>query len=381
MHAHLPSPHPDRPIHEAAEASGIPNSAIRIAPTPLVQILPWDFRTSFPEPLEEAIEAGKLNEDDAVPENLKALHEEHAQHLLTLLSDLDALLDARRRGVDPQTGRVPRTPKQKERLESTFRTEPGRLEREFDVLMDVYEEAFGAGAADAFRKAVRAWHAGMEVITENAPVLPPLTDAINIGAFGMEEDGNAIHPAAEEIEEITEQLADELLQLTDGPEREALLSKYAQDFGETAARELDRWSLLKPQTGGVDDHGYDPAHPWHYYHEGEGAEPMPLDQIPARPVTLEQFGVNWPKGLVKQRATMERVLASQRKQLEEDEQRYEELVQNGVEALSRYDREIAYAGNDDLAWASAIALKFAHISGGRGRIACLERRLRLPVKH
>ena len=40
----------------------------------LVQVLPWDFRSSFPEPLEEAIIAGKLHEEDAELENVKGLH-------------------------------------------------------------------------------------------------------------------------------------------------------------------------------------------------------------------------------------------------------------------------------------------------------------------
>jgi hypothetical protein len=43
-----------------------------------------------------------------------------------------------------------------------------------------------------------------------------------------------------------------------------------------------------------------------------------------------------------------------------------------VEALSSYDRTIAHGGNDDLAWASAVALKYTQISGARGRIASLQ---------
>jgi hypothetical protein len=51
------------------------------------------------------------------------------------------------------------------------------------------------------------------------------------------------------------------------------------------------------------------------------------------------------------------------------------LIEHGVDALSQYDREIAHGGNDELAWASAIALKYNHISGARGRVQWLEQQL------
>jgi hypothetical protein len=77
----------------------------------LVQVLPWDFRTSFPEPLEEAILNGKLQPEDGTPENLKALNDEHARHALALLSDLDAIatLGARASIPTPARHREPRS--------------------------------------------------------------------------------------------------------------------------------------------------------------------------------------------------------------------------------------------------------------------------------
>ena len=378
-HAHLPPPEVERYVAEQGTAPPAPETRPQEpsgASSPLVQILPWDFRTSFPAPLEAAIEAGRIHEDDAEPENLRSLHEEHAQHALVLLSDLEAVLDARRRGVDPQTGRPPRTSKQRERLDALFRNEPKRLEHEFDVLMDVYEEAFGAEAANAFRKAIRAWHAGIEVMAENAPLKAPQQRSVEAGVFGK-EDGEVVNPTREEISEITEHLTDELIALPDGPERRALLSKYAEDFGEEAARELDRWARLKPEADEAKSFEYDPGHPWHYYHEGDGADPVPLESIPVRDTSLEHFGVKWPKNPAKRRALVEQMLAEQRTQLAEDEKRYQNLIDDGVDALSQYDREIAHGGNDDLAWASAVALKFTHISGGRGRVKCLDRELGL----
>ena len=62
---------------------------------PLVQYLPWDFRTTFPDPLDDAIEVEMIDEEDVLPENLAALHEAQAQEMLGTLSRLDAIHDLR----------------------------------------------------------------------------------------------------------------------------------------------------------------------------------------------------------------------------------------------------------------------------------------------
>jgi hypothetical protein len=340
-----------------------------------LQVLPWDFRTSFPQPKEEAILNGTLQPEDAEPENLASLHEEHARHGLALLHDLDAVMDARRSGVNPHNGKAPRTAKQREVREKLFKEEPPRLEREFDTLIDVYEEVFGEMAADAFRKAIRAWHAGVEVIGESPPTPRALTASIAAGVFGVEEDGSNVNPDDVEVAAITECVADALVERPNDPERKRLLKKYAEDFGPNAAEELDRWSRLKPEVDETRSSEYDPGHPWHYYDQGDGADPVPLDAIPARVVTTEQFNVKWPKNAVKRRTMMQQMLAGQRAQLVEDEQRYQRLIEVGVEALSQYDREIAHGGDDELACASAISLKYNHISGARGRVLWLEQQL------
>lgn len=345
-----------------------PQTITMPATSGLVQVLPWDFRTTFPQPLEEAIAVGKLHEDDVIPENLKSLHDEHANHALTLLADLDAVTDARRTGVDPRSGKQPRTPKQREVLQKLFEEEPKRLEHAFDMLIDVYEDAFGAEAADAFRKAIRARHAGVEVITEFPPTPTPLAEAVASGVFGTDEDGAIVNPDPNEVQSIMESVTDALAEMPEGPERTALLSKCAEDFGSQAAKELDRWSNLQPQADEADAIEYDPGHPWRYYVKGDGAEPLPLDAIPARPTTIDRLGVKLPKNPAKRLAFLQKMLNDQLRQLAEDESRYQELIDRGAEALSKYDREIAHGGNDDLAWASAVALKFNHVSGGRGRI-------------
>ncbi len=341
----------------------------------LLQLLPWDFRTSFPQPMEEAILNGKIQPEDAEPENVASLHEEHARHAMVLLDELDAVMDARRSGVDPRNGKAPKTAKQREALERLFNDEPGRLERAFETLIDVYEEVFGPEAADAFRKAIRAWRAGVEVIGEAPPMAPALAASIDAGIFGVEEDGTIVSPGEEEVAEITERVVDALMDQPCGAARDELLKKYAEDFGQKSAEELDRWSRLKPEADKIRSSEYDPGHPWHYYDQGDGADPLPLDAIPARPFSTEQFNVKWPKLAAKRRQMMEKLLAGQRVQLAEDEERYRCLLTDGVEALSRYDREIAHGGNDELAWASAIALKYNHVSGARGRILWLEQQL------
>jgi hypothetical protein len=117
-----------------------------VSQPPLVQYLPWDFQSTFPQPTPEAIDAGVISDEDAAPENLRALHEEHAREALAVLRDLDRVLDARRRGVDPRNNKPPMLKEAKERLKIFFDTEPGRLDRWWQTLMDTYEQAFGPGS-------------------------------------------------------------------------------------------------------------------------------------------------------------------------------------------------------------------------------------------
>jgi len=131
----------------------------------LVQLLPWDFATTFPQPMPDAIEAGLLSEEDAEPENVKALHDEMTLQLLKVLTDQDEIADARRRGVDPKARAKPTSRGGQERLKVLFETEPARLQRAWQALMGSYEAGFGEEAATAFDKAIRARHAGVAVVT------------------------------------------------------------------------------------------------------------------------------------------------------------------------------------------------------------------------
>jgi hypothetical protein len=91
---------------------------------PVLHLL-WDFQTSFPPPTQEAIDAGDIAAGDA--EQVRAIHDEHRREMLSVLHDADAVLDARRDGVDPQTGQASSTATGQERLRKMFESESLRV--------------------------------------------------------------------------------------------------------------------------------------------------------------------------------------------------------------------------------------------------------------
>jgi len=241
----------------------------------MVQCLPWDFRITFPQPSDDAIDNGVISQEDAAPENIKALHQEHAREALFYLHSLDTVLDARRKGVDPMTGKAPTTHAATEKLRQFFQKEPGRLERAFENTMAVYRDAFGADAADAFTKAIRAWQAGIEVVGAKKPdhsaapsqelfagredrpsriraVMPvpkPLRSAIAAGRFGQDR-GVPVNPSADEVHAITSNHAEnlvELLHARDEPNFQLGIAKYAEDFGDRPAGQLERYARRKAE--------------------------------------------------------------------------------------------------------------------------------------
>jgi hypothetical protein len=234
---------------------------------PLVQRLPWDFRTSFPQPTDAAIDNGVLDETDLEPNNLKSLHENYASQCLSVLAARDKVMDARRKGVDPGTGQKPRTHASRERLRKYLAEEPARLDHTFNVLIDTYAEAFGQDTADAFKKAVIAWHAGIEVALETnepptespsqpkharrssscLPVPKPLRSSVAAGVFGHDERGKPIRPSAAEVRSITENEAERMIEMDD-KEIQAAVLKYAEDFGPKAAVQLERYVRRKQRT-------------------------------------------------------------------------------------------------------------------------------------
>ncbi len=119
--------------------------------------------------------------------------------------------------------------------------------------------------------------------------------------------------------------------------------------------------------------GYEPSHPWHYYRLGDHAAPMALESIPPSLNAGEDLAARMPKSPIKRKIFLKDTLDAERCCLQEDQRRYQDLVERGAEALSSYDREIAHGGNDELAVASALALTYNRISRALGRIAWLER--------
>lgn len=154
---------------------------------------------------------------------------------------------------------------------------------------------------------------------------------------------------------------------------QSALALYEEGFGARAARHLDghvRDVAFRAQQVATT---YTPGHPWYYLRRGDGQPPLPVEQIPVAEARGESFPKKLPRNKEKRREAIRQMVDDQRRQLEEDKRRYQELLERGPAALSDYDRNIAHGGDDELAWASAVALKFNHISSKAGRLAALER--------
>jgi hypothetical protein len=338
--------------------------------THLVRVLPWDFRTCFPEPIAHSFMPPLADAGKNRSSVLREIHEKATSQGLALLAQSDANAEAHRLKIHPQTGGEPANAEASAAIREQLAVEKPQAEQDFEKLIQRYAESFGKQAGEAFRSAIRVWHLGGAVITALPPIGRVLPDAVQRGNFGYEEDGVAVNPSEEEVFEITSELAEYLRELDDPDSRAKLLGQYAADFGQEAADALDRWSqcINVVEEKEIDSLQYDPGHPWHYYHLGDAAEPMPVDEIPMGPRYELPAG---PKNPKKRTEFFRQMLVDQEKRLQEDRDRYTELAEKGAEALSEYDRNIAHGGDDDLAWASAMALKFSHIRYGQARIAAI----------
>jgi hypothetical protein len=94
----------------------------------------------------------------------------------------------------------------------------------------------------------------MRTIVARLPVPKPLPSAVTAGNFGRDENGKPIRPGAHEVREITEQHAENLIDLLDSiasapaNSKNALLESfqtgiaaYADDFGQLAAAQLEAY--------------------------------------------------------------------------------------------------------------------------------------------
>ena len=85
---------PQAPAVAAQPVFPDPIELIARAPAPPVQYPPWDFKTTFPRPSEEALDAGVIDERDCQANYLKSLHDDYARQLLPTLRAIDAARDA-----------------------------------------------------------------------------------------------------------------------------------------------------------------------------------------------------------------------------------------------------------------------------------------------
>lgn len=252
------------------------------------------------------------------------------------------------------------------------------------------------------------------------PLAKPLPQAVEQGVFGTTTEG-PIDPDEEEVRALTDEHGRELVAILadlqsvedasrtgedprtgkpprtpeaeaklrefleqEGPRLKsayaAALDAYARGFGEAAAAALDTWArkTVADCTLAPSDR-YDPGHPWHYFHEGDNAAPLPVDQIEADDDVGRFIERELPKNPKKRAEKLQSLLAQERERVEQDKRRYQEIVERGAEALSRYDREIAHT-SDEMARATALSLKYNHIRYGLGSVAWLEKAMGLDTK-
>lgn len=250
---------------------------------------------------------------------------------------------------------------------------------------------------------------------DGLPIPAPLSQAVSAGVFGQTITG-PVEPDADEVAALTEQHAHEMLVLlADGnaiedsirngsdsrtgrvprtPEARTRLAEflqaearrlstayadavaaYAEAFGDDAAQALDIWVRKAIADTCAAEQSYDPTHPWHYFHAGDSAMPVPVDEIPTDDQAGQFVERDLPKNPAKRLMRLRELFARESQQLEADRARYMEIVERGAEALSRYDREIAHT-SDAMARATALALKYRHVSLGLGRVKWIRAELR-----
>lgn len=234
----------------------------------------WNFRDTFPAPLEEAVTAGMFNDDDLDSEQVESIHVEMANELLALMDSIAACETMKLTGRNPDTGKLPRTAAGRKRLADQAERKPKELQAEFNNLLSAYADGFGDEAATAFAEWVRDLHRNqlprprLRSAEIDLPVPTPLPNAVKNGVFGWDDNDDPINPSEDEVREISlqhgEQLAELYQELGSINERlagqpanreelirhqerltcqaQSMLALYAEDFGETAARHLESWA-------------------------------------------------------------------------------------------------------------------------------------------
>lgn len=121
------------------------------------------------------------------------------------------------------------------------------------------------------------------------------------------------------------------------------------------------------------EEAYGPGHPWHYLDRGDGAVPAPPSRIAPNDGARSAVERDLPKQPAKRIVAARSLLERDQAKLAETIREYEAVVERGADALSQYDREIAYRGDLEMARAGTIAILYNQIAWWRGRVQALER--------
>jgi hypothetical protein len=121
------------------------------------------------------------------------------------------------------------------------------------------------------------------------------------------------------------------------------------------------------------EEAYGPGHPWHYFERGDHATPPPPSRIAPNDTARSAVDRDLPKQPAKRIVAARSLLERDQAKLAETIREYEAVVERGADALSQYDREIAYRGDLEMARAGTIAILYNQIAWWRGRVQALER--------
>lgn len=138
-------------------------------------------------------------------------------------------------------------------------------------------------------------------------------------------------------------------------------------------------AALSPTDIATNDEPADPdidrfprGHPWHYLERGDNATPSPASLVPPNPTARSAVERDLPRQPAKRIVAARSHLEHDQAKLAETIREYEAVVERGADALSQFDREIAYRGDLEMARAGSIAILYNQIAWWRGRVQALE---------
>ena len=145
------------------------------------------------------------------------------------------------------------------------------------------------------------------------------------------------------------------------------------DAGSAPAAALGPADGIDDEPAEHDADSFPPGHPWHYLERGDNATPPPPSQVPPNPSAKSAVERDLPRQPAKRIVAARSLLERDQTKLADTIREYEAVVERGADALSQYDREIAYRGDLEMARAGTIAILYNQIAWWRGRVQALER--------